>query len=102
MLWHRTTTDCYDMPNEEANGGSGISIDDPYRLAPMHPALGAASQKMLISRVHGEENKDWFDAGRAYHPNNIFEQKIRLPSVQTRRVFFDQHALDYSIPIPQT
>jgi hypothetical protein len=89
------------VANNEENRGSGTSIDDPYRLAPAHPALGAASQKMLISHVYGEQNKDWFDAGRTYHANDICEQKIRLPSGQMRSVFFDESALDYSIPIPE-
>jgi hypothetical protein len=86
---------------EPENRGSGVSIDDPYRLAATHPTLGVASQKMLISHIYGEQNKDWFDDGRTYHPNKICEQKIRLPSGQIRKVFFDESALDYSIPIPE-
>jgi len=88
------------MPEPEDNRGSGVSIEDPYRLAATHPMLGVVSQKMLISRVYGEQNKDWFDAGRVYHPNKICEQQIRLPSGQIRKVFFDESALDYAIPIP--
>src|SRR5439155_11621869 len=87
------------MADGEENRGSGVSIDDPYRLAPSHPAIGAASEKMLIARVYGEANKDWFDAGRECHPNKIVEQKIRLPSGQIRQIFFDESALDYSVPM---
>jgi len=89
------------MPERQESRGSGASLDDPYRLAATHPTLGAASQKMLISRIYGEQNKDWFDHGRTYLPNKICEQKIRLPSGQIRNVFFDESALDYAIPIPE-
>jgi len=89
------------MPEDKENRGSGVSIDDPYRLAATHPMLGVASQKMLISRIHGEQDKDWFDNGRVYHPNHICEQTIRLPSGQIRKVFFDESALNYNIPIPE-
>src|SRR6266566_3590394 len=89
------------MPEPEDNRGSGVSIEDPCRLAATHPMLGVVSQKMLISRVYGEQNKDWFDNGRIYHPNKICEQQIRLPSGQIRKVFFDESQLDYAIPIPE-
>ena len=89
------------MPEPEENRGSGVSIDDPYRLAATHPMLGVASQKMLISHIYGEQNKDWFDDGRTYHADKICEQRIRLPSGQIRRVFFDESALDYNLPLPE-
>ena len=89
------------MSEDEQNRGSGVSIDDPYRLAPSHPTLGVASQKLLISRIYGEQNKDWFDGGRTYHADKICEQKVRLPSGQVRSVFFDERALDYSLLIPE-
>lgn len=89
------------MSEREGNRGGGVSIDDPYRLAAMHPTLGVGTQKMLISHIYGKQNKDWFDDGGIYHPNKICEQKLRLPSGQVRNVFFDESALDYSIPIPE-
>lgn len=89
------------MPERHESRGSGFSLDDPYRLPATHPILGVASQKMLISRLFGEQDKDWFDDGRTHHPNKIREQQIRLRSGQIRRVFFDESELDYAIPIPE-
>jgi upstream activation factor subunit UAF30 len=89
------------MPEGKENRGSGVSLDDPYRLAATHPVLGVALQKMLISRIYGEQDKHWFDNGRVYHPNHICEQTIRLPSGQIRKVFFDESALDDNLPIPE-
>ena len=88
------------MAEHEENRGSGVSIDDPYRLAATHPILGVASQKMLISHVYGEQNKDWFDNEHKYIQMRSTSRRS-VSRQQIRRVFFDESALDYSIPLPR-
>lgn len=80
--------------------GSGTSIEDPFRLEPMHPAAGELFEMQIISEVFGEKNQDWFHHQRLSHPNSICEWQIRLHSGQIRKMFFDESRFTYSIPLP--
>lgn len=62
-----------------SDSGSGASVDDPRRLGRIHPLLAPSMERVLISGIYGEKDKDWFDAGRRYHKDNsVCEQLIRV------------------------
>src|SRR5438132_463201 len=86
--------------SQSENRGSGTTLDDPIRIPAMHPAFGISWQRVLISQVFGEQDVDWFDAGRVNRASDICEQRIRLNSGQIRQIFFDTSKLDYSLELP--
>jgi hypothetical protein len=97
-----------------ARRGSGATVDDPCRLGAMHALLAPMTEKCLVSSIYGQENVQWFDAGREYHKNGtICEQRVRLGDRvnpkptwarpgKTYLVFFDISELTHEAPIPDT
>ena len=95
----------------DAGRGSGATVDDPCRLGAMHSLLAPRTEKMLVSIIYGEENRDWFDAGRKYHKNGaICEQRIRIGATPPTKIawakpgevctmFFDISELTHEAPI---
>jgi hypothetical protein len=90
--------------------GSGASVDDPRRLGRIHPLLAPSIERVLISGVYGEKDRDWFDAGRRYHKiNSVCEQLVRVgrnPKPDWAKLdhiysmFFDISQLTDSAPVP--
>src|SRR5438309_2354326 len=92
--------------------GSGATVDNPIRFRAMHALLAPMTEKFLVSSIYGEENRDWFDAGRKYSKNDtICEQRVRLAADrkpkqawtqpgETYSMFFDISELTHEAPIP--
>jgi hypothetical protein len=93
-----------------SDSGSGASVDDPRRLGRIHPLLAPSMERVLISGVYGDIDKDWFDVGRRYHKDNsVCEQLIRVSRTpkpdwaqpdHIYSMFFEISQLTDSAPVP--
>lgn len=93
-----------------SDSGSGASVDDPRRLGRIHPLLAPSMERVLISGIYGDKDKDWFDAGRRYHKDNsVCEQLIRVSRTpkpdwaqpdHIYSMFFEISEVNDSAPVP--